>query len=522
MRRLQGLFLLPGLAAVVACGSSSSGPHAAPVEAGVTAFPRGFVFGTAIAGFQADMGCPTLAPATCADPGSDWYAFTTSPATVGDPAAYLSGQDPSVVGPGFWELYPADIQRASAELHNQALRLSLEWSRIFPTPTDGVEGYDALKQIASPAALAGYHAIFAELKKRGMKPLVTLNHYTLPSWLHDAVGCHADLTTCSPRGWVDATRAVTEVTKYAGFVGQEFGAEVDWWATVNEPLQNMVFGYLMPSAQRSQPPAVLLQTAAAKTVLNALIVAHARMYDALKLSDTVDADGDGKATWVGVVYPLVPITPANPKSALDVQAAKNIDYLWNRVYLDAVVLGKLDANLDGTTVQRADLAGRMDYVGVNWYSGLQVTGTATASLPALSALFTASPLNLVTTANQPDKLAGFLRFVNVDLGMPAVITENGTSGDASTPGFIVENLRAVRDAIAGGADVRGYFYWTLMDNYEWNHGMDIRMGLYAVDKNDPSKARVARPAVAVYGEIARSGVLDDATVARWAGDAGGD
>jgi beta-galactosidase len=492
---------------------------AATADAGSVTFPAGFVFGTAIAGFQADMGCPTLAVALCTDPNSDWFAFTTSPTTVNDPTCYLSGQNPNVVGPGFWELYAADIQRADEDLHNKALRLSIEWSRIFPTATDGVEGYAALSQIADPLAIAGYHAIFAALKARGMRPLVTLQHYTLPTWLHDAVGCHTDFAGCSPRGWLDETRAVNEAAKYAGFVGQEFGGDVDWWATVNEPLQNMVFGYLEPSAQRSQPPAVVLQTAAAKTVLDALVNAHARMYDALKQADTVDADGDGVASWVGVVYPLVPITPANPSSMLDETAATNIDYLWNRVYLNAVVLGQYDEDLDGTASARPDLAGRMDYVGVNWYGGLQVKGLASSILPSLSALFTASP-DLVSTDNQPDKLAAFLHYVNVDLGMPAVITENGTTGDDTAPGFIIANLQAVGAAIAAGADVRGYFYWTLTDNYEWNHGMNIRMGLYAVDANDPTKARTARPAAGVYGQIAAAGVLPGALAAQWPNDAG--
>ncbi len=517
-RLALGALGLGGAVLSSGCGSSAN-PGKASVDAGPIALPKGFVFGTAIAGFQADMGCPTLAASACTDPNSDWFAFTTSPTTVNDPSCYLSGQDPGVVGPGFWELYAADIQRADEELHNKALRLSIEWSRIFPTATDGVEGFDALKQIASASAIAEYHAIFAELKKRGMRPLVTLQHYSLPSWLHDAVGCHTDFTNCSPRGWVDESRAVAEAAKYAGFVGQEFGGDVDWWATVNEPLQNMVFGYLEPNAQRSQPPAVSLQTAAAKTVLDALINAHARMYDALKQSDTVDADGDGIASWVGVVYPLVPVTPANPKLAVDQTAAKNIDYLWNRVYLNAVVLGKYDANLDGTTTVRSDLAGRMDYVGVNWYGGLEVSGLAISLLPALSPLFTASP-DLVTTDNQPDKLAAFLHYVNVDLGMPAVITENGTGGDANTPGFIVANLEAVAGAIAAGADVRGYFYWTLTDNFEWNHGMNIRMGLYAVDATDPTKTRTARPAAKAYAEIASSGSVPAALVAEWPTDAG--
>jgi beta-glucosidase/6-phospho-beta-glucosidase/beta-galactosidase len=512
MRRLWLVVTLLGCCASACSSSASPG-----TDGGTVTFPKGFVFGTAIAGFQADMGCPTLG-AACKDPNSDWYAFTTSPATVGDSTCFLSGQDPSVVGPGFWELYAADIQRAQDELHNDALRLSIEWSRVFPTATDGVEGYAALKQIASAEALAGYHAIFAELKKRGMRPLVTLQHYTLPAWLHDAVGCHTAFATCSPRGWVDSTRAVSEAAKYAGFVGQEFGADVDWWATVNEPLQNMVFGYIEPGPQRSQPPAVMLETAAARTVLDALIDAHARMYDALKASDTVDADGDGVASWVGVVYPFVPVTPGNPASALDQTGAKNLDYLWNRVYMNAVALGKYDANLDGTTTTRADLVGRMDYVGVNWYGGIQVTGLRTSLLPSLSPLFTVNP-NLVTTNNQPDKLAAFLRYVNVDLGRPAVITENGTSGDSTAPGFIIANLQAVAGAIAKGADVRGYFYWTLTDNYEWNHGMDIRMGLYAVDKGDPTKTRTARPAASIYGQIASSRTVPEALASRWPFDA---
>jgi beta-glucosidase/6-phospho-beta-glucosidase/beta-galactosidase len=270
---------------------------------------------------------------------------------------------------------------------------------------------------------------------------------------------------------------------------------------------------VQPSAERSHPPAVSLQTDAAKIVFRALIDAHARMYDAIKAHDLADADGDGRASWVGVVYPLVPIDPADPNAALDVQAAADIDYLWNRAYLDAVVLGKYDENLDGTTVDRADLAGRMDYVGVNWYSGLKVSGLGVSILPAFSPKFTA--LNFQQTDNQPERLAQFVRFVNEELRMPAIITENGTgnaSDDREGPRFLVRNLVAVADAIRSGADVRGYFYWTLTDNYEWNHGMDIRMGLFGVDKGDPMKTRVPRMAAAVYGRIAASRVLADDVV----------
>jgi beta-glucosidase/6-phospho-beta-glucosidase/beta-galactosidase len=441
---------------------------------------------------------------------------------VNDPNAYLSGQNPSLVGPGFWELYPEDLARTQDELHHQGLRFSLEWSRIFPTATDGIEGYDGLREVASPAALARYHDILGELRSRGMRPLVTLYHYTLPTWLHDAAGCHTDFAGCTPKGWVDSERTLREAAKYAAFCAEEFGAEIDWWATLNEPLQNVLFGYVNPSTERSHPPAVKLQTAAAKIGFNALIDAHARMYDAIKANDAVDADGDGNPSFVGVVYPLVPIEPKDPNSwfGWDAAAAENIDYLWNRAYLNAVVLGQVDPNLDGQTVFREDLAGRMDYVGVNYYFGLKVSGLGFAPpvLSDLSPLFTANPLNFETTPNDPEKLKDFLVWVNEDLGRPAVITENGTEDaldDGTTPRFLVRNLKALGEAIQDGADVRGYFYWTLMDNYEWNHGMNVRMGLYAVSKDDPLKIRSARQAVPIYGEIAQFRVLSDALVDTW-------
>jgi beta-glucosidase/6-phospho-beta-glucosidase/beta-galactosidase len=376
-----------------------------------------------------------------------------------------------------------------------------------------------MKALADPDAVAHYHAIFAELAKRGLKPFVTLNHYTLPNWLHDAVGCHTDFAHCSPRGWVDSDRAVREVAKYAAFCAAEFGGEVDWWATVNEPLQNVLFGYLMPQAARSHPPAVLAQAEAAKTALHALIEAHARMYDAIHANDTVDADGDGKPSWVGIAYPFVPYEPNDPASDLDVQAVKNTDYLWNRLFLNAAALGEYDENLDGTTVKRADFAGRLDYVGINWYGGTKLSGLAASIVPDLSPKFTANPYSFQETPNDPAKLADFVRFVNVDLGLPAIITENGTvvsDDDSAGPPFLVRNLLAVGRAVQSGADLRGYFYWTLTDNYEWNHGMDLRMGLFAVDKNDKTKARTPRSAASVYAGIAASHELSEALVAQYA------
>lgn len=209
-------------------------------------FPSSFMFGASIAGFQADPGCPTLPAAECEDRASDWYQLVSHPPEYDDLAANVSFE-PLAHGPGHWELWEQDFERAKNELHLGALRLSLEWSRIFPTSTEGIEGYDALKAVADAAALAKYHAMFAKLKSLGLKPLVTLNHYTLPLWVHDGAACHKDLSTCARRGWLDAARTEAEIAKYAGFVAREFGGEVDLWATENEPFAVVLPGYLFPS-----------------------------------------------------------------------------------------------------------------------------------------------------------------------------------------------------------------------------------------------------------------------------------
>jgi beta-glucosidase/6-phospho-beta-glucosidase/beta-galactosidase len=471
-------------------------------------FPSSFLWGASIAGFQVDMGCPTLAAAECEDRGSDWYQLITNPTAFQDVAASVKF-DPPAYGPGHWELWESDFDRARDDLGLNGFRLSLEWSRIFPAATDSAEGFDALKALADPKALEKYHAMLKGLKARGMKPLVTLNHYSLPTWLHDTVACHRDLSTCTARGWLDAARTEKEIAKYAGFVAQEFGGEVDLWATQNEPFAVVLPGYLLPSQERVNPPALSYRFAEAKQVIVAMIEAHAKMYDAVKAADTVDADSDGKAAEVGLVYATVPVRPKDPNKMLDVKASENVFYLYNTVFLDGVCKGDLDAELKGRGTHRDDLAGRMDWLGVNYYTPLNIVGTDTATFPTLSPLTNFDPIALSSIVYQDDPkgIYEMVTHIKTRYGLPVIVTENGTAVDDATdstskvPSFLTRHVTWLQRAARDGADVRGYFYWTLMDNYEWNHGMDIRMGLYAVDPMDSTKARTKRPAVEAYQQI---------------------
>ena len=466
-------------------------------------FPEGFIFGTAVSGFQVDMGCPTLPPEVCVDANSDWYEFVTSSETINGNSTYLTGHDPSL-GPGHWELFEEDFDRVANELSNNGFRFSLEWSRIFPTSTEGIEGYDALLAVADQEVIAHYHSYLAALNQRGLTPLVTLNHYTLPLWIHDGVGCHLDLETCTRKGWADKERILTEIEKYSAFAATEFGGEVDLWATLNEPFAVLFPGYIFPSEDRSNPPSVMMATEEARIVLSGLIEGHARMYDAVKEHDQVDADGDSENSMVGVVYALAPAAPIHPDREQDIIAAENVFYLWNMVYLNAVIRGEFDETLDHNPIYRADLDNRMDYLGINYYTRVKVEGMGTAALPEFSPLTTFNPLTIEPWENYPDGLYDMAMFIKEEFGIPMIITENGVADpddDGTGSEYLVRHLSWLSRAIRDGADVRGYFYWTLMDNYEWNHGLDIQMGLYSVDPND--KSRTPRKTVEDYSSIAR-------------------
>ncbi|MBI2372999.1 MAG: glycoside hydrolase family 1 protein [Deltaproteobacteria bacterium] len=454
-------------------------------------FEDDFDFGVAIAGFQVEMGCPTIAPEVCEDRGSDWYAFVTSTVTQARASNHLANHPPTY-GPGYFELYEADIARA-ASLGVSTYRFSLEWSRVFPASTRGVDDHEALLAIASKEALERYRAQLRAIRSHGLSPLVTLNHYTLPSWVHDGVGCNVGLDECAPRGWLEPW-IVDEIAKYSGFVAKELGPEIDVWATQNEPMAVILPGYIMPTAARTNPPAQTLRLKEARVAMNAMIEAHARMSDAVHAADP--------GARVGLVYAVAPVHPMDEQNALDRLAAKNVHYLMQDAFLDAIALGKLDEDLDGRAERVERLEGRLDFLGVNYYTRVKVRGTDDAVLPELSVMSNFDPLSL----EQGEVYAPGIHESLIDLmdrypGLPIIVTENGASSENDMSAFLVDHLDYLLRALEEGAPVEGYLWWTLIDNYEWNHGMEIRMGLFAVDPLDPLKQRVERPVAKTYRKV---------------------
>jgi beta-glucosidase len=170
--------------------------------------------------------------------------------------------------------------------------------------------------------------------------------------------------------------------------------------------------------------------------------------------------------------------------------------------LIAVEVGVEQAEPDGNQVARDDLAHRLDFLGINYYRQVIVQGTESSFLPDISPLLDFNLLALKYDYDYSKGLLEVFRFAK-RYGVPLMISETGLVDDQDTGSqsrWLVETLTWLRRAMRENIPVEGYFYWTLTDNYEWNHGMTVKMGLYAMDV--ATKARTARNGVATFARIA--------------------
>ena len=420
-------------------------------------FPRGFWWGAATSAHQVEGG----------NRANDWWRF--------EQAHGLS----SGAACRHWERFDEDFARAAADGHTMH-RLSFEWSRIAPA-----------RGRLDADAIAHYHAVLASLRRHGLTPLVTLHHFTLPLWVADAGGWESRATLDAFDGFVR-------------FCAREYGGEVDWWCTVNEPEVYAFRAY----SEGIWPPAVRDDRRALAVLAN-LLEAHGRAFRILHAEDRVDADGDGHAVRASFAKHLVQLVPHAWWNPMDRVRARIEDAVFNAAVLEAGVTGAIDLGIPGAgRVRRQvpELAASLDYQGLNYYTRWSVRawgGDPHVARPG-------APVNDLNLEVWPEGLAHAARRA-ATTGVPVLVTEHGfaDAADRLRPRALVESLAALRRATARGVPVLGYLHWSLLDNFEWADGWRGRFGLDRVDETADACPRLPTRSAALFSRVALANAIPD-------------
>jgi beta-glucosidase/6-phospho-beta-glucosidase/beta-galactosidase len=433
----------------------------------------------------------------------------------------------------FWEpeYYEKDFQLAKS-IGMNAFRISLEWARIQPT-----------KDQWNQHAINHYKKMLTAMRKSGLIPIVTLNHFTLPLWvltppnriikntvqqilpspLRDApIGepQSVDPYWNSLRGW-ENHRTVEEFIKFTERMVAELKSLVDYWITINEPVASIIgLGYIAGLS----PPGFFLDGRRAKVALHNLIEAHVRAYDKITELDDIDADGDGISKRVGFGHLMMYIIPAKSKNIFarriinkNNQAAQNASYFLNDYFLNAVVNGEEDLNYLNTLkihdksskdfIIHDEWKNKVDFIGLNYYRRIHVYRSIIVALS--SAKFVGGVFTNDLNEKKRDKSSSFDGILN-DLGWeifpqgiyelimsikdkydkPIFVTENGIADkrDRYRAPFVVAHIQQIKRAINNGANLVGYLHWSLTDNYEWQESYrpEAKFGLFRVDVDNSS------------------------------------
>jgi beta-glucosidase len=441
-------------------------PHATP-------FPEGFVWGAATSAYQVE-GSP-LADGAGA---SIWHDFAHMPGRV------VNG-DTGDVACDHYRRYAEDVELMS-RLGLKAYRFSTAWGRVLPEGTGK----------PNPKGLDFYHRLVDALLAQGIEPMATLYHWDLPTALQER------------GGWLNPDSA-SWFADYAWTMFDAFDDRVPLWLTLNEPWVVTVAGYLQ--GEHAPGHRSLNET---PRVAHALLRAHAAAVSAYR------AVGRHR---IGLAVNLEPQHPATAATE-NLAAAARRDAFINRWFLDPLFHGAYPPELadifgtDWPGYAAADLAGlpgTVDFLGVNYYSrGVVRDDPADRPVRAARMRLDGNPHTAMDWEVYPAGLAEILLWIKGRYGNPPVyVTENGAAFDDPSPengalqdpqrvDYLHRHLNAARQALDRGVDLRGYFAWSLFDNFEWAHGYAKRFGLVHVDFS--TQQRTPKASARFYSEVIRS------------------
>ena len=348
-----------------------------------------------------------------------------------------------------YNLYKEDLKLLE-ELGVNAYRFSLEWSRI--QPKENVWDYDAI---------AHYQEIINILLKNNIEPMVTLHHFTHPLWFIKKYPWHE----------------YESIKKFLNYVEKILGtiSGVRYWITFNEPYVLLLGGYLegcMPPGIRDVPMAI--------KALENIFICHGKAYDFIH-SANPDA-------MVGVAHNMAAIAPWRILNPFDRLLSKIAKYFYNHSLLDAFLNGMLYIKFPLRKALKISvpIKNKLDFFGVNYYTRVHIRFNPFKRMGVELRHRDIDGYGLTDMGWEihPHGLEKVLRYAS-KLGVPMIITENGiaTRDDRKKIKFMKRHIDILEKCIKNGMDVRGYFYWSLIDNYEWLQGLDARFGLYKVDFN---------------------------------------
>ena len=418
-------------------------------------FPKDFAWGAATAAFQ-------IEGATTVDGRGEsiWDRFASTPGKVhngdtGDPACE------------HYYRWREDLDLMSS-LGLRAYRFSISWPRIQP---DG-------RGPANQRGLDFYRRLVEGLHERGIAPLVTLYHWDLPQALED------------DGGWASRD-TVDRFAEYAELVFDGLGDLVEDWTTHNEPWVTSFLGYALGTKAPGATDWPRALRAAHHTLLS-----HGTVVRAFR-----DAGRSGR---IGITLDLTVARPFTEGDE-DRAAARRLDGYHNGWFLDPIFRGAYPPEILELYEQRfgpldairpgdlETIAQPLDYLGINFYRPNLVTASDDGSVLGLVEVPQEADTTAMGWAVVPEALTELLVGLKRDYGdLPLLITENGAAfvdrrnggdvvEDPSRLAYIEGHLTAVENAIAAGVDVRGYFVWSLLDNFEWEHGYSHRFGIVYVD-----------------------------------------
>jgi beta-glucosidase len=415
-------------------------------------FPKGFLWGAATSAHQVEGN----------NTNNQWWAWEQEGGHISDGS--FSGR-----ACDHYNLYEKDFDLVK-ELGHNVHRFSVEWSRIEPK-----EGVWSEKEIEH------YRKVIQALKERNIIPMVTLHHFTNPLWLE------------KKGGWLNPA-SVDFFERFTRKVVESLGDLIPFYNTINEAVLTAYVSFGLGVHPPCHKDMNEFYTAGKH-----FLMAHGKCYHAIH--ETVKDMGFKIKPQVGTVNQMIYYDPVDPNVKEDVEEAASIDELTNRWFLDGIQTGIIREPF-GEGEELDYLKGSQDFIGVNYYTRTQITPRLND--PKVLELMM-SRVGETTDMYEvyPEGLYKQLMSVK-KYGKPVYVTENGiaTKDDNQRCRYILTHLRIAHNAIRDGLNLKGFIYWSLMDNFEWGFGFSMRFGL--IEVNYDTLERKPRPSAYLYRDVIKS------------------